>query len=146
MSELAKNTLEIGTNGAGEVVISHPDLKPDENGVGHIVFSPDQAMHLASLLQQGDIAAQKEADQKRRLDAESIPVDRSAQSLTDGSAVPEDRSHTILRSDGQQEAYVVLRPEERAKGADYVLDNSGDRAALKAEVARLWEWLTTQSA
>jgi hypothetical protein len=24
---------------------------------------------------------------------------------------------------------------------DYVLDNSGDRAALELEVARLWEWL-----
>jgi hypothetical protein len=24
--------LEVGTNGAGEVVINHPDLQPDENG------------------------------------------------------------------------------------------------------------------
>lgn len=36
--------------------------------------------------------------------------------LTDGSPVPEDRSHTALRPDGQQEGYVVLTPEERAKG------------------------------
>ena len=36
--------------------------------------------------------------------------------LTDGSPVPEDNSHTKLRPDGQQEGYVVLSPEERAKG------------------------------
>lgn len=50
MSEIQKNTLEVGTNGCGEVVINHPDLKPDENGVGHIVFSVEQARNLANLL------------------------------------------------------------------------------------------------
>ncbi len=44
------------------------------------------------------------------------PVDRSCQILTDGSPVPEDRSHTKLRADGQQEGYVVLCDAERAKG------------------------------
>lgn len=44
------NTLRVGTNGKGEVVINHPDLKPDDNGVGHIVFSPEQARHLANIL------------------------------------------------------------------------------------------------
>ena len=50
MSDIAKNTLEVGTNGKGEVVINHPDLEPDENGVGHIVFSVEQARNLANLL------------------------------------------------------------------------------------------------
>lgn len=36
--------------------------------------------------------------------------------LTDGSPVPDDRSHTELRADGQQKGYVVLSAEERAKG------------------------------
>lgn len=44
------------------------------------------------------------------------PVDRSQQMLTDGSPVPDDRSHTQDRGDGQQKGYVVLTPEERAKG------------------------------
>lgn len=43
--------LEVGrTDDTHEVVINHPDLKPDENGVGHIVFSPRQARTLANLL------------------------------------------------------------------------------------------------
>lgn len=42
--------LEVGTNGSGEVVINHLDLKPDSNGVGHIAFSPRQARNLARLL------------------------------------------------------------------------------------------------
>lgn len=44
------------------------------------------------------------------------PVDRSKQELTDGSPVPEDRSHTRDRGDGQQVGYIVLSAEERAKG------------------------------
>jgi hypothetical protein len=50
MTEIAMNTLEIGTNGKGKVVVNHPDLEPDENGVGHIVFSVEQARNLANLL------------------------------------------------------------------------------------------------
>jgi len=50
MSNVAKGILEVGTNGKGEVVINHPDLEPDDNGVGHIVFSVEQARDLANLL------------------------------------------------------------------------------------------------
>jgi hypothetical protein len=42
--------LEVGTNDQGEIVIHHPDLKRDERGVGHIVFSKAQARDLANLL------------------------------------------------------------------------------------------------
>ena len=42
--------LEIGRNDRFEIVINHPELKPDENGVGHIVFSIRQARNLALLL------------------------------------------------------------------------------------------------
>jgi hypothetical protein len=50
MSETSAGVLEVGCNEQGEVVINHPDLKPDADGVGHIVFSPDQARNLAKLL------------------------------------------------------------------------------------------------
>ena len=50
MTDIEQGTLEVGTNGHGEVVVNHPDLKPDENGVGHIVFSVEQARDLANLL------------------------------------------------------------------------------------------------
>jgi hypothetical protein len=36
--------------------------------------------------------------------------------LTDGTPVPEDRSHTEILPSGQQRGYVVLSPDERAKG------------------------------
>lgn len=43
--------LEVGLTPDGrEVLINHPDLRPDANGVGHIVFSPAQARALARLL------------------------------------------------------------------------------------------------
>jgi hypothetical protein len=43
--------LEVGLSEDGkEVVINHPDLKPDANGVGHIVFSAWEAKSLGLLL------------------------------------------------------------------------------------------------
>ncbi len=45
------------------------------------------------------------------------PVDRTARVLTSGKPVPEDYSHTAINPvTKQQEAYIVLTPEERAKG------------------------------
>lgn len=38
------------TEDGKNVVINHPDLQPDADGCGHIVFSPDQATNLAGLL------------------------------------------------------------------------------------------------
>lgn len=52
--------LEVGTNGRGEVVINHPDLKPNKDGVGHIVFSPDEAWNLAQLLAGKALEADRE--------------------------------------------------------------------------------------
>lgn len=40
----------------------------------------------------------------------------SKEQLVSGQPVPEDRSHTKIKPNGQQEDYVVLTPEERAKG------------------------------
>jgi dephospho-CoA kinase len=45
------------------------------------------------------------------------------------------------RGDAEARIRAQVSREERAKEADYVLDNSGDRAALEREVTRLWDWL-----
>lgn len=45
------------------------------------------------------------------------------------------------RADAEARIRAQISREERVKDVDYVLDNSGDRAALEVEVARLWEWL-----
>ena len=46
------------------------------------------------------------------------------------------------RADAEARIRAQISREERAKDADYVLDNSGDRSALDAQVTRLWDWLT----
>ena len=46
------------------------------------------------------------------------------------------------RTDAEARISAQISREERVKEADFVVDNSGDRTALEAEVARLWEWLT----
>lgn len=48
--------------------------------------------------------------------AKAPSVDRKNQQLVSGKPVPEDHSHTELKANGQQKDYVVLTPEERAKG------------------------------
>ena len=45
------------------------------------------------------------------------------------------------RQDAEARIRSQISREERVKEADYVLDNSGDRAALEREVAKLWDWL-----
>jgi hypothetical protein len=50
MADKIAGYLEVGTNGKGEIVINHPQMEVDENGVGHLVFSPNQARYLARLL------------------------------------------------------------------------------------------------
>lgn len=44
------DVLQVGTTGGGEVIVNHPNLHTDAHGVGHIVFSPEQARNLARLL------------------------------------------------------------------------------------------------
>jgi hypothetical protein len=118
MTDNAKGFLEVGLNDGGEIVVNHPDLKPDADGVGHIVFSPSQARNFAELLLKH--ASQSERDRieretaARRKAAEAIPVDRDARVLTDGSPVTDD--HRELLPSGQQKGYIVLTESERAKG------------------------------
>lgn len=120
MSDKVAGFLEVGLNERGEVVINHPDLKPDENGVGHIVFSSTQAYDFAQIVMKHAIDASRmeglRRDAELRRAAEAIPVDRGARVLSDGSPVPEDESHRELKDNGQQRDYVVLSAEERAKG------------------------------
>ncbi|HVN82273.1 MAG TPA: hypothetical protein VMW38_25030 [Terriglobia bacterium] len=51
--------LEVGVDPkTHEVVINHPDLQPDANGCGHIVFSVSQALDLAMILMKKAAEAQ----------------------------------------------------------------------------------------
>lgn len=46
-----ENYLEVGLTADGrEVLVNHPKLLTDQHGVGHIVFSAEQARNLARLL------------------------------------------------------------------------------------------------
>lgn len=51
--------LEVGCNEQNQIVVNHPDLEPDENGVGHIVFSVNQARGLADSLLRKAFEAEK---------------------------------------------------------------------------------------
>lgn len=119
MCDKITGVLEVGIDEAGQVIINHPDLMPDANGVGHIVFSRNQARNLARLLvkhaDQSEADEMKKQEVARRKAAEAVPVDRSCRVLTDGSPVTDDHRE-IDPVTGQQKGYVVLCESERAKG------------------------------
>lgn len=125
MADKIEGFLDVGHNEQDEIIVNHPDLKPDENGVGHIVFSTNQARIFARLLIKHADEIERNAwgkAEKSRMKAEksrmeaaaAIPVDRSARTLTDGSPVTDD--HREILPSGQQKGYVVLNAEERRKG------------------------------
>ncbi len=146
MSDVAGGYLEVGLDYQGQVVVNHPDLKPDENGVGHIVFSPAQARNLAELLLkhalQSELDAYQKREEARRKAAEALPVDRDCRVLTDGSPVTDD--HRELRADGQQKGYVVLCEAERRKGfvrpvrRSYVHKNCGSVTSMGTALAETY--------
>lgn len=146
MTDKIAGYLEVGLNERDEIVVNHPDLKPDENGVGHIVFSPDQAQLLSNLLARKASEAfnnirQKEAA-RRRAAAEAIPVDRSSVTLADGSPVTPD--HLDLKPNGQQKNYKVLSDDERAKGfvrpvrRTYQHKTCGGQTAMSQSIAETY--------
>lgn len=119
MSDKIEGYLEVGLNEQGEIVVNHPDLKPDADGVGHIVFSVNQARHLAELLHKHAAQSERDARLKQQAEArkaaEAVPVDRSKRCMLSGA--PESPDHReIDPSTGMQKDYVVLCPQERAKG------------------------------
>lgn len=118
MSDKIEGHLIVGYNERFEVVVEHPELMTNAKGEGHIVFSPNQARQLAALLiaKASDAESAKIAteENERRKRAEEIPVDRSVITLANGAPVTDD--HLKLRDNGQQQDYIVLSAEERAKG------------------------------
>ena len=65
MADKVGGFLEVGCNDDDEIVVNHPDLKPDKDGVGHIVFSPHQARNLAQLLLDHAASAEREIHRKK---------------------------------------------------------------------------------
>jgi len=117
MADIIGGFLEVGLDEKCQVVVNHPDLKPDKDGVGHIVFSIEQARNFGYLMLRKADEAQHEENKKLWRDREKVvpPVDRTARTLTDGS--PETPDHReIDPKTGMQKGYIVLSAEERAKG------------------------------
>ena len=142
---MTQGFLEVGLNDKNEIVINHPDLMPDENGVGHIVFSVKQARNLALLLN-------KHADEAvfaitRKKEAERVasipPADRSKRCMLSGN--PETPDHReIDPQSGMQKDYVVLCADERKKGfvrpvrRSYMHDRCGSLTTMGLALAETY--------
>ena len=65
-ADIEAGTIEVGRNERFEVVVN---LDHDRNGIGHIVFSPRQARHLANLLMRHATEALVEWRKEQRLNS-----------------------------------------------------------------------------
>ena len=87
------------------------------------------------------------ADWRRRIDRiivvtapDDLKVARYA-----ARVAPNPANRKALEADARNRLSHQVRDAEKAAQADYVLDNSGDIAALRAQVERLWPRLQTES-
>jgi dephospho-CoA kinase len=64
-----------------------------------------------------------------------VPVERAVSRLVEQRGMAE--------ADARARIANQISREERLATADRVIDNSGDRAALEAQVDDLWQWLQT---
>lgn len=116
--------LEVGhTDDTHEVVINHPDLNPDENGVGHIVFSPKQARNLAELLLKNANEAEKKCSGcggtyglHQTVDGDFCPLDPDTKRL---KAEKERRALEILKQKSEQHGAKVCTTDGRPPDPDY---------------------------
>jgi len=86
------------------------------------------------------------ADWRRRIDRvivvtapDELKIARYA-----ARAAPDGVNRAAIEADARQRLKHQVRDAEKAAQADYVLDNSGDIAALRAQVERLWPRLVAE--
>jgi len=117
--------------------------RADLNGITHPVIGKAMAEALAAQAQTDRIvimaiplltAAHRETAHLDKVVVVDCPTDIALERLL--------KQRGMERADAEARIRAQITPEERRKDADFVLDNSGDRAALVAEVDGLWDWLT----
>lgn len=84
-----------------------------------------------------DIPLLREGDAQRRGASGVIVVDCPVEIAIDRLV----RFRGFERADAEARVAAQATREERLALADFVIDNSGDKAALDAEVDRCWDWL-----
>jgi len=91
------------------------------------------------------------ADWRRRIDriivvtaSDDVKIARYAARVVSSGSAPES-SLDAIKADARNRLSHQVPDAEKAAQADYVLDNSGDIAALRAQVQALWPRLQAES-
>ena len=120
--ELACSPSEVRYGGDNPMqLVSHDELQYFD-ACGSAQPPNDSMWHPVKIVEAEKPESPKEKKRRERAEemakrfAEALPVDRVARTLASGKPVPDDYSHTELKPNGQQQEYIVLTAEERAKG------------------------------
>jgi dephospho-CoA kinase len=168
--QISREIMEPGGRAHGPVVerfgpsIVGPDGRIDRPALAAIAFGdPDTLADLNSLTHPaiGEVMAErtKEAAASSPIVVLDIPLltIATAERFTFGAVIVVDAPVEVAverlvgqrgfsESDARARVAAQISRDERKSLADFILDNSGDREALDAEVDRMWKWLQAREA
>lgn len=91
------------------------------------------------------------ANWRRRFDrvilvtaSDELKIARFVARISEGSAINYD-ARQALEADARRRLALQIPDAEKASGSDYLLDNNGDKEALRKQVVRLWHQLQADS-
>lgn len=167
---ISREIMEPGGRAYGPVVehfgpsILGDDGRIDRPAVAALVFNDPEALNALNLLTHpviGEVMAERMAEAARAADIVVLDIpllniatkDRFTFAAIVVVDTPVDLAVERLvaqrgftEEDARARVAAQMSREERRALADLVIDNSGDRAALEAEMDRAWEWLRDRAA
>jgi dephospho-CoA kinase len=133
--------------GLAAAVFGNPEALAELNRLTHPVIGRVMAERVQDMAQPGRIVvldiplltiAAKDRFQLAAVIVVDTPEDVAVRRLVEQRGFSED--------DARARVAAQISREQRRQLADLVLDNSGDRLALDAEIDRAWAWLQAQAA
>lgn len=122
--------LEIGTNGKGEIVVNHPELQVDADGLGFIVFSPSQARAFAETMKRKADDADREIERRLVGKSSERNIQEEMLMLTD-----QERKQVAARAVRDAEIDALKKSRDwRIRVGKQSGDGSGLRDAVLGEV------------
>jgi dephospho-CoA kinase len=133
---------ELDRAGLAKLVFADPDALADLNALVHPAVGAELLRRIeaargtdAVVVLDSPLLAAHPREGMAATIVVDVPVERAVSRLVEQRGMAE--------ADARARIANQISREERLATADRVIDNSGDRAALEAQVDDLWQWLQT---
>lgn len=140
--EILRTDGELDRPALAAIAFADDDALRDLNGIVHPTVRDEMARRVVEQLRTDRVVVMDIPllDKRTGYDFAAVvvvdvPVDVAVDRLVGSRGMTEDDARARIAKQ--------LTREERLAAADRVIDNSGDRAALDAQVGDLWDWMRT---